>query len=41
MSEPMVLAVVGVGLIAAAILADSLDGFRRRRGESSSEDADA
>jgi hypothetical protein len=40
MSEPMVLAVVGVGLIAAAIVADSLDGFRRRRGESSSQDED-
>jgi hypothetical protein len=38
MSEPMVLAVVGVGLIAAAIVADSLDSFRRRRGESSSQD---
>ena len=40
MAEPMVLAVVGVGLIAAAIVADSLDGFRRRRGEFSSQDED-
>ena len=39
MGEQMVLAVIGVCLIALAIATDVLDGFRRRRGESSSQDA--
>jgi hypothetical protein len=40
MSEPMVLAVVGITLVAAVIIGDLLDGAGRRRGESSSQDED-
>jgi hypothetical protein len=40
MSEPMVLAVVGITLLVAVIVGDLLDGAWRRRGESSSQDED-
>jgi hypothetical protein len=40
MVEHWVLAAIGIGLIAAAIVADLLDSFRRRHAESSSQDLD-
>jgi hypothetical protein len=38
MSESLVLAVVGIALLAAVIIGDLLDGAWRRRGESSNQD---
>jgi hypothetical protein len=40
MSESMVLAVIGITLLAAVVVGDLLDGAWRRRGESSSHDED-